>query len=308
MSKGLIIVNPHARSGFATWQRNTQRDRIVERLQPILGTIEWSETQYPRHATRLAQDAAEQNYDYVLAAGGDGTIHEVLNGIMSVSKKRPVFGVVPWGSLNDFHKALRVADHSIDGDARTLAIDVGKVICDRVERYAGLSVSIGLASWANHQYQLASLRFGRILGLFPGAIQALLSYRFPRSIGLAINGESPRHVPMLSISLNNSPTVGGGAKLTPNAMVNDGRFDMCLIPPMSLLQLFALLARSYFNRGVDPHQVTLRPVSEISITASAPLPIHIDGEMVPEISSQATSIHVTVLPLELNVLRPSLLD
>src|SRR5258708_27125109 len=112
--KAIVIINPFARGG-QTASRN--RDRVTQRLNSIdsVTSVEWVETQHPGHGRELAQQAAQQGCGYIVAAGGDGTISEVVNGIMraSVDKlDRPVLGVVPWGTLNDFYVALKSAERT----------------------------------------------------------------------------------------------------------------------------------------------------------------------------------------------------
>jgi hypothetical protein len=93
-----IILNPMADMHNA-W-------RVANDLRPIIndyGGADWSGTVYPTHATALAQQAGEQGYEMVIAMGGDGTVHEVVNGLMQLPEgKRPILGVVPVGSGNDF--------------------------------------------------------------------------------------------------------------------------------------------------------------------------------------------------------------
>src|SRR5918993_114589 len=107
-----IILNPMADMGNA-W-------RIARDLRSITeqhGRVDWSGTVYPGHAIDLAKQAGEQGYHMVIAMGGDGTVHEVINGLMKVpDEKRPTLGVVPAGSGNDFAHALGVpteSDHAL---------------------------------------------------------------------------------------------------------------------------------------------------------------------------------------------------
>ena len=107
-----IILNPMADMGNA-W-------RIARDLRSITeqhGGVDWSGTVYPGHAIDLAKQAGEQGYDMVIAMGGDGTVHEVINGLMKVpDEKRPTLGVVPAGSGNDFAHALGMpteSDHAL---------------------------------------------------------------------------------------------------------------------------------------------------------------------------------------------------
>jgi len=121
-----IILNPVADMGNS-W-------KVANDLRPIIkeyGNADWSGTVYPTHATELAKQAGEQGYEMVIAMGGDGTVHEVINGIMQLpEQQRPILGVVPVGSGNDFSHAIGVPNESDRALAHALQgepsrIDVG---------------------------------------------------------------------------------------------------------------------------------------------------------------------------------------
>src|SRR5512144_2322715 len=107
-----IILNPMADMGNA-WRVARDLRSITEQH----GGVDWSGTVYPGHAIELSKQAGEQGYDMVIAMGGDGTVHEVVNGLMQVpEEKRPVLGVVPAGSGNDFAHAIGMPqkqDHAL---------------------------------------------------------------------------------------------------------------------------------------------------------------------------------------------------
>jgi diacylglycerol kinase (ATP) len=97
-----LIVNPNADLGQA-WRKAADLRPVVEEF----GGADWTGTVYPTHAIELARQAAEEGYELVISAGGDGTAHEVINGLMQVpTERRPPLGVVPLGSGNDFSHAL----------------------------------------------------------------------------------------------------------------------------------------------------------------------------------------------------------
>src|SRR5215510_8239813 len=100
-----IILNPMADMGNA-W-------RVARDLRSITqehGGVDWSGTVYPGHAIELAKQAGQDGYDLVIAMGGDGTVHEVMNGLMQVpEERRPILGVVPVGSGNDFAHGINAA-------------------------------------------------------------------------------------------------------------------------------------------------------------------------------------------------------
>ena len=108
-----LILNPMADMGRA-WKTANALRPIAQEFQ---GELTWSGTVYPTHAIELARQAAEEGYDMVIAMGGDGTVHEVMSGLMQVpAEKRPVMGVVPIGSGNDFAYSIGIhqkPDHAL---------------------------------------------------------------------------------------------------------------------------------------------------------------------------------------------------
>jgi diacylglycerol kinase family enzyme len=140
-----LILNPMADMGNA-W-------RVADDLRPIVaeyGHADWSGTVYPTHATELARQAALDGYDMVVALGGDGTVHEVVNGLMQVpEEKRPILGVVPLGSGNDFAHAVGVPDkadhalaHALHGEPSK--VDVGLLVDEQGRReYFNNTLCIG---------------------------------------------------------------------------------------------------------------------------------------------------------------------
>ena len=100
--KTLLIVNPNADLGRA-WRAAADLRPIVEEF----GGADWTGTVYPTHAVEMARQAALDGYELIISAGGDGTIHEIINGLMQVpAEQRPYLGIVPLGSGNDFAYAV----------------------------------------------------------------------------------------------------------------------------------------------------------------------------------------------------------
>ena len=126
-----IILNPMADMHHA-WQTANDLRPIVEEY----GHADWSGTVYPTHATKLAAKAADEGFDMVIAMGGDGTVHEVVNGLMQVpAERRPILGVVPMGSGNDFAHAIGIptgADHALAHalEGEPSSIDLGLMTDD----------------------------------------------------------------------------------------------------------------------------------------------------------------------------------
>jgi diacylglycerol kinase (ATP) len=102
-----LIVNPNADLGRA-WHKAADLRPVVDEF----GGADWAGTVYPTHAIDLARQAGEDGYEMVISMGGDGTVHEVINGLMALTPdKRPRLGVVPLGSGNDFAYAIGMSPH-----------------------------------------------------------------------------------------------------------------------------------------------------------------------------------------------------
>src|SRR5258707_5535412 len=112
--KAIVIVNPCARSGQAQGNAASLREDIEQRLTATgeISEVDWIQTQYPRHATQLAQDAAKHGYGCFIAAGGECTASEVVNGLMRSSvyqDQRPLVAVLPWCAQNAFFTCICAA-------------------------------------------------------------------------------------------------------------------------------------------------------------------------------------------------------
>jgi diacylglycerol kinase (ATP) len=310
----LVIFNPYAHSGETSERIAAVHDAILQHLKQSLKleSADWIETAHAGHATILAKDATAGGYDIIFAGGGDGTINEVLNGIMSQARnqaERPIFGVLPFGTSNDFFGALKRAEADLkpsEPNQQTMPLDVGQVVFDDLTRYFCLTTSIGLLSWANEQYLEASQRFGRRFAHIPAAISAILTYRFLPNVRISENGKHSRRRSMLATIVCNSPVIAGGIQITPKARINDGYLDACIIKPVSLLRLVWLAIQITRKAHTHSRSVILEHITTMTIVAKTPLPILIDGELIPELESKARHVKITVMPDALRVVKPSL--
>ncbi|MBX3082262.1 MAG: YegS/Rv2252/BmrU family lipid kinase [Anaerolineae bacterium] len=305
MPEVMIIVNPFAHSGGAAHRTH---DLVTRRLEAALSvsSIVWCNTDHPGHGIELAREAAEQGIRYVFAAGGDGTISEVVNGLMTATvAQRPILGVLPWGTLNDFFMALVDADANLTADGLTQPLDIGRVQADGITRYCCLSISAGLNSWAHTQYQQASKRFGRLLALLPAVVMTLFTYRRTSRITLHLDDQPVQQRRMLALAIGNSASVGGGVRLTPDAQIDDSWFDVSVIkevsmPALAWVMIVARLRRKFRLSALDMYRARY-----IEIDSKRPISVHIDGEMLPLPESQVRHLSVEVLSAALNVVRPS---
>jgi diacylglycerol kinase (ATP) len=265
-----FIANPTAGRGYT--QRFIERfEREARDLDQHIDVL-WTKRQ--GHAVELAREA-KQHCDVVCVAGGDGTVHEVVNGLMP----DPVpLVVVPGGSGNDFASlfACPTTPHELvevlraGQGVRTDVIDCGI-------RYCANSVGIGFEALVTKQ----SLGIRNLRGLplyLTAAARALVRYDCPpMTIELddeTITGER------LLVSVGNGVRAGGGFYLTPDARVDDGRIDLCIVSPMGRLRILTLLPRSIPGKHTGNRAVQMRRSREVTLTAERPFHMHIDGEYV----------------------------
>lgn len=309
--KALVIFNPHAHSGQTSQRISAAHPEILKHIQQALNldSADWVETQHPGHANTLAYEGVAQGYDIIFAGGGDGTINEVLNGIMR-SDRRPIFGVLPFGTSNDFFAALKIAEAGKNPAANdyTMPLDVGQVIFDDLKRYFCLTAGIGFLSWVSQQYLETSQQLGRRFAHIPAAIKAIFGYRFLPNARISENRKRFRRRRILAVMIDNSPLIAGGTPLTPQAKIDDGYLDVCIIKPVSLPRLVWLALQISLNAHTHSKSVVLERITEITIITKQALPIHIDGELVPELDSKAKRTVITVLPAALQVVKPSLVE
>jgi YegS/Rv2252/BmrU family lipid kinase len=274
----LIIVNPQAKHG-----EGTKLTPVIER---ILTSVphDTVETINPGHATDLASTAA--GYDVVVAVGGDGTVHEVLNGLMRIpTESRPALAILPTGSGNDTCRTLGipfdVSDAAVilaTGERRRF--DVG--LCNGI--YFNNSFAAGLDAKVTAkavEYKVTKRRSGLWLYL-TALLHVLFRDLDAFDIELGFDGHEPEATRTLIIAMTNGATYGGGFKITPDADPTDGLFDICMIDPLGLAE--ALWRLPFVIAGKHTRMPVVHMSRHISavIESANPLPAQLDGEVLLE--------------------------
>jgi diacylglycerol kinase (ATP) len=297
-----LIFNPHSDRG-RSWDK-------AATIQPILeqwGGGSWSSTEYPTHATELAEQAAHEGYDVICAVGGDGTVHEVVNGLMSLPKEnRPMLGVVPIGSGNDFGSSVGILEDTetamervFTGQPRT--IDVGEIRdgSGRVE-YWDNTLGVGFdATVTIYSYQITAIQ-GFMMYLW-AVIQTILKNHDAPMMHIKTDNENLDFETLMFVACN-GPREGGGFFVAPDAHPDDGLFHYAMIKKVSRAMMFRLIPE--VMNGTHPRfkAVKMGSFKELSITTERPVTIHMDGEIFAGFTSDITEINLKVLPGELQVI------
>ena len=233
------------------------------------------------HAIELAREAAS-DHGLVVAAGGDGTIHEVANGLLSVEPDRRSAGmaVLPVGTGNDFAKLLggRRLEHAFDSILRgaTRCVDVGLVRWgDRSEYFIN---GMGTGIDVEVVRQIAGLpRLRGVAGYLIGVLRALRVFR-PIRARLDVDGKRIDRRVMI-VGIGNGVSQGGGFFITPDARPDDGRLDLCVIDEMSLPRVLVTLPRLMRGRHVNLSTVSMQTFERLEVETDGPLFFQLDGEL-----------------------------
>lgn len=299
-----VILNPVARHGAGA----SLRPRIEAELSARGVRFDIVETARTGHATELARDAAERGAGTIVAAGGDGTVHEVVNGIMTAGTAGVTLGVLPIGTGNDFVKL--VPGTATIGDA-----------CDTLAGGMSAPVDIGLVQWpGGSEYFVNAMGTGidvevvrrmRRVRFVPGGVlyivallRALAVYR-PLRIRVR-TGADTFDGGIMNLAVCNGPCIGGTFRICPDARHDDGLLDTCVIEEMPILRNARMVPRVV--RGTHPGHdgVTMFRGTEVhvSVTDGRQLPFQVDGEL-REAADGAAGILVSLAPDRLNVMRGS---
>lgn len=298
-----IILNPMADMGNAYKVANDLRPIVAE-----YGRADWSGTVYPTHATELAEQAGEQGYDMVVAMGGDGTVHEVVNGLMRIpAENRPVLGVVPVGSGNDFAHSIGVPmnsahalAHALKGEPST--VDIGLMTDEHGrQEYFDNTVGVGFDAVVTIRSHKLPVVRGFLMYL-TAVIQTIILNHEPARMQMEIDGQ-PLEQTNLMVTVCNGPREGGGFLVAPDAKNDDGVLDYAMISKVSRPMMFRLIPEVMNGTHGRFKQVKLGTCRTFSLTSDRPMYIHADGEIYTSFGSNLHKVGFEILPGALNVVK-----
>ena len=301
-----LILNPMADMGRA-WKAANDLRPIVQEFKE--GEISWSDTVYPTHATELAKQAAAQGCDLVIALGGDGTAHEVVNGLMQVPEgKRPVMGVVPLGSGNDFAHALGVPKkpdhalvHALNGQPSK--IDVGLLTDEHSGRreYFDNTVGAGFDAVVTIRSHKLIIVKGFLMYL-TAVIQTILLNHNPAKIQFQSETESWEDT-VLMTTVCNGGREGGGFLISPESKIDDGLLQFLNVKKVSRGMMFRLVPEFMKGTHLRFPATQLGSFKKLRMNSDRPLYIHADGEIFTSFGSDVREVSFEVLPGALSVVK-----
>lgn len=293
-----VIVNPAAGRGRAR--------RLIGRLARREPAIAVFPTNDRGHAADLAEQAVKAGYTTVIAAGGDGTVHEVANGLLRSGRTDVVLGVWPIGSANDYAYALDVAGDwplrpRLRNRLAAQAVDIGRVTTGgRVGYFVnGLGVGFNVAVTYEAR-QIHGLRGMALYGL--AFLRAVVRHFDSPLMDISLDGKE-QSTRTLAFSINIGQREGG-FRVTPRAVLDDGLFDYVHAGPLSRWRALTMLPRMAAGTlPTDDPGIRQGRCREVHIRAETPLRIHTDGELFAEPADRITEVTIELLPSALRVLR-----
>jgi len=271
------VLNPAAGRGAAA----RALDPIAREFHHQGWSVEVERTERPGHGAELAARAVQAGAQRIVAVGGDGTVHDVANGLLRHGRGGDVaLGVVPIGSGNDFAKLVGVYRHSpvravrrLVTAAQTARFDAG-LVCDE---YFVNSVGFGFGPEVV-RVRNAMPGLSGFASYFVPVLRAFARFRPPRlevrARGFAETGN------MMMVEVCNGTTAGGSYRFAPDAQPGDGRLDVCLVRRVSLLRFLMALPRVMRGTHATMREVALFQTREVAIRSlDGPLLLHVDGEL-----------------------------
>jgi diacylglycerol kinase (ATP) len=296
----LVVLNPAAGRGKCARNRN----RVEHGLRDVGVDYELVETTGPGHAIGLAREAADRGFTRLIAVGGDGTVHEAVNGLLQAplaedGATRIALGCIPLGTGDDFSKLVNTYKLPPEAAAARMAraevtrFDVGRAAGEHFANVLGIGFDAEVTRNSNRIRRL------RGIAVYLAAIyRTFVTFRAP-----VLEVESAEHCevgPMMMLAVQNGISEGGGFYLTPESDPADGFLDVCVIRKVGLLKFLRYVPLVMKGTHVGLDEVTIFRTRRLVVRAKdRPLVLESDGEVREPAERE---LEIVVEPAKLRVL------
>jgi YegS/Rv2252/BmrU family lipid kinase len=305
MTNYKVIANPNAGHG-----KGAQAIPVIERELTRLGLdFELVRTERVGHGIELARQAALAGYDVIVAAGGDGTVNEVLNGLMEAHKEsenRPALGVICSGRGNDFAPCLNIppdlpAACQVLKDNQRRMIDIGRVTGGKFPQGRYFANNVGVGFDAIGTIEVAKLPEWGMLSFMIAILKTIFLYYKGPTVRLDYDNQTLTTSTLMLLTMNGK-RMGTGFKMAPDAKPDDGLFDLVIVRQVSRRRIFSLIP--HFMKGTQGSQPEVQTLQAARVLISAvegALPAQSDGEI---ICVDGNRLDIEMLPQQVEVVCP----
>lgn len=301
----LLIYNPVANQGGA--------QKSFQKVQDLFKVYDFNYdlilTEYPGHALDIAKQEAESGRELIIAAGGDGTMNEVINGLMRADlkdNKRPKMGVLPVGRGNDFSFGMDLPpeiEKNIRAitEGKTRKIDIGIVTGgDYPEgRYFGNGIGLGFDAVVG--FEAAKIRWAKgATSYFVGLIKTISLYHTAPTYEIVLDDETITQ-PSLLVSIMNGKRMGGAFHMAPDGDPGDGLFNLCIAAQVPQAKILPLATRFISGSQANHSAIRMPQSSKVRVKAiDGGIPAHADGET---ICTAGKELLIELIPQAIEVIR-----
>jgi YegS/Rv2252/BmrU family lipid kinase len=254
----------------------------------------------------LAREALHDGYEMIVAVGGDGTVNEVVNGFFEAgSPVNPdaVFGVVPVGTGCDFIKTMGIPKESATLSQRLCGkaartCDVGHFTCaddkgGNIERYFINIADFGVGGEAVERVNKTTKAFGGFASFLYGAVSTLLTYK-SKKVKIQVDESYSDEILINNVVIANGQYFGGGMWVAPNAVIDDGLFDVLIFKHMGRLESLSNIPKIY--KGTHIHHPNVKYMRGKTVTAdsSEVVLLDVEGEQIGRLPARFDIIPLAV--------------
>jgi diacylglycerol kinase (ATP) len=290
MKNAMLIVNPSSGKEDAL--------NHVEKIENILSDkgykVNVAQTEKELDATKYCQNACKGEFDLIVSLGGDGTLHETINGMVD-QKHRPLLGIIPLGTVNDFARALDIplnAEKAVEvlRSDRSKEVDIGRFN----DQYFVNIVAAGALAEATYEVTPEQkTKFGPLAYIMEGMKTISRNSSYPLRIeydGKVWEG----HSFLFLAALTNS--AGGFEKLSPEAKVNDGKIHCYVVPHVNMIRLASIVSAILRGELKNEKDVEYFKADHIKLSSEEKLVTNVDGE-----EGDSLPVELSVLPSHISV-------
>lgn len=315
MPRVKVIFNPQANRGDNLKRRDFLYNLLKQQAQATSSDenaiqLDFVSTEAPGHATELALQAARDGYDTIIAVGGDGTVHEVINGMMQVeADQRPQLGILPTGTGNDLANNFGLTTDVDDAASKlfqghTRPLDVGFVSDgDLQSEYwvntlgFGFSGAVTVVARSSH-----SILRGFALYLYI-VLKTILFHTRDHDIQVIIDDQEAIERAISMVNICNGRAEGGGFPVAPGALMDDGLITYTFMRRVNRLKMLYFLPIVLNAKHTEhPDHFEFGTAQKMWIKSRSPMDVHIDGELFANLNNDLRQIEVAMIPSALRVL------